>query len=329
MGPSVPTSARGLVEASYSASTWARHATALNCVAKFEKLRCFTCSWPISLNDLCDFVSWALLEKGLKSDTVKAYLSSINTAHNLRGLNSNCANVIITSMLKGAKNLSLYEGLSRGTRKVMSYPLVRLLQHQIFMTEWSDDSKLVIWAACLTAFFGSFRLGEILATSDNYNDEETFLWSDVKFRNEESVLIHVKIDKAKNQQGSYIDLFKSDTLPICPVKTLICLKEKRLNSNGPVFSFINGKVLTAQCLVYTVRNLLLPVIGSFALMICGHSFRAGIPSALASYPNAVKDIEISNWGRWSSDSYLLYTRLKLNLKLVLYTKILNVLNKSL
>jgi hypothetical protein len=89
-------------------------------------------------------------------------------------------------MLKGAKNMSLYEGLTRGTRKAMSYPLIKLLQHQIFNSEWSDDSKLVVWAASLTAFFGSFRLGEILRKSENYNVEETLVWSDVKFRNEDS-----------------------------------------------------------------------------------------------------------------------------------------------
>jgi hypothetical protein len=91
--------------------------------------------FPVEQEILCVFVSWALLEKGLKADTVKTYLSSINVAHNLRGLGSNCSNVIISSMLKGAKNMSLYEGLTRGTRKAMSYPLIKLLQHQIFKSE--------------------------------------------------------------------------------------------------------------------------------------------------------------------------------------------------
>jgi hypothetical protein len=64
-------------------------------------------------------------------------------------------------------------------------------------------------------------------------------------------------------------------------------------------------------------------------MLCGHSFRAGIPSALAANPNAVSDMDIKNWGRWTSDSYLVYTRLKLKQKCALYSKILKVLNKSL
>jgi hypothetical protein len=62
----------------------------------------------------------------------------------------------------------------------MSYPLIICLQHQIFNSEWSDDSKLVVWAASLTSFFGSFRLGEILPKSENYNVEEILIWSDVK-----------------------------------------------------------------------------------------------------------------------------------------------------
>jgi hypothetical protein len=62
-------------------------------------------------------------------------------------------------------------------------------------------------------------------------------------------------------------------------------------------------------------------------MICGHSFRAGLPSAMANDPEAVKDFEICQWGRWSSESYLLYTRLKFKQKQALFRKITEVLNK--
>ncbi len=109
-----------------------------------------------------DFVSWALLEKGLKADTVKAYLSSINIAHNFRGMESHCSNVIISSMLKGAKHMSLYEGLTRGTRKVLSYPLMKLLQHKIFNAEWSDDSKLVVLGGKFDCIFWIVQVGGYL-----------------------------------------------------------------------------------------------------------------------------------------------------------------------
>jgi hypothetical protein len=118
-------------------------------------------------------------------------------------------------------------------------------------------------------------------------------------------------------------------LPIYPVKTLLRLRSNRVNSKLPIFSFENGKMLTANCFIGTIRKLLEPVIGKYADMLCGHSFRAGIPSALAANPNAVSDMDIKNWGRWTSDSYLIYTRLKLKQKCALYSKILKVLNKSL
>ena len=92
------------------------------------------------------------------------------------------------------------------------------------------------------------------------------MWNDVKFRNGDSMLIHIKIDKCKNPQGSYIDLFKSDVLPICPVKTLLLLKERRFECDKPVFMFENGKILTMGCFIDTVRNLLYPIIGDYPRM---------------------------------------------------------------
>jgi hypothetical protein len=101
---------------------------------KFGCIRGVRIVYPVSLEILCEFVSWALLEKGLKADTVKAYLGSINVAHNFRGYDSHCSNVIILSMLRGAKNMSLYEGLTRGTRKGHCPAALRKMQKRLFYT---------------------------------------------------------------------------------------------------------------------------------------------------------------------------------------------------
>jgi len=73
--------------------------------------------------------------------------------------------------------------------------------------------------------------------------------------------------------------------------------------------------------------LLRPVIENAADLISGHSFRAGVASAMANDPEAAKDRDIKSWGRWSSESYLLYTRLKLKQKKALFNKIKSVLEK--
>ncbi len=56
------------------------------------------------------------------------------------------------------------------------------------------------------------------------------------------------------------------------------------------------------------------------------SFRAAIPAALASNPNLATDHEIMIWGRWSSDSYKAYTRLKHEAKLGIFKKIVSIYN---
>jgi len=72
----------------------------------------------------------------------------------------------------------------------------------------------------------------------------------------------------------------------------------------------------------------MPIIGQQALNITGHSFRAALPAALANDPKIANDSDIKKWGRWSSESYLLYTRLKFKQKQMLFTKITAVLNKK-
>jgi hypothetical protein len=60
---------------------------------------------------------------------------------------------------------------------------------------------------------GSFRLGEILAKSENYfNVHETLLWKDVKFMKDGSIQIHNKIPKTRTKNGEYISLFHSHIL---------------------------------------------------------------------------------------------------------------------
>ena len=128
------------------------------------------------------------------------------------------------------------------------------------------------------------------------------LWKDLKFRKDGSILIHVKIDKSKNHNGAYIDLFEFNANGCCPVKTLIAMKDKKFDPFKPVFQFNNGKNLCGAHLNGILYDLLFPVIGVKACNITGHSFRAGLPAAMANCPDLSNDREIKAWGRWSSDS---------------------------
>jgi hypothetical protein len=234
----------------------------------------------------------------------------------------------IDRLIKGAKNREQYVKAPKHTRKVMSLPLLKILRHEIANSEWEDDSKDVIWTAAVLAFFGSLRFGEMLGTGEwKYNPYETLLWSDIKIF-EKSALLHIKVTKNCSKEGEFVDIFPFPGHSCCPLAALVNLKNLGGGGGGdqkPVFAFKSGKLLTHNTFNEIVRSLLRRRIGSTANQLACHSFRGGIPSALASFPEIANHSHVMGWGRWSSSAYLLYTRLKLNQKLKIYAKITSVL----
>ncbi len=110
-------------------------------------------------------------------------------------------------MLKGAKKVSLYANITKKSKFVMSFPLLRIIGHEIALSTWSEDNKLVFWSACCVAFFGSFRLGEIQPKSEN--NLENLTWSQIKFTNMRSVVINIRFPRViRNNTSDFVDLFE-------------------------------------------------------------------------------------------------------------------------
>jgi hypothetical protein len=59
-----------------------------------------------------------------------------------------------------------------------------------------------------------------------------------------------------------------------------------------------------------------------------HSFRAGIPRCLSSFPDLATNDDIKGWGRWQSDCYERYTRMKLPQCMKIFSKISFALQAS-
>jgi hypothetical protein len=273
------------------------------------------------------YVNWALTKKKLSPDTVKIYLSDLRLAHKIRSVNPIFENdFFIKAMLKGAKNVSLYTNITKKSKFVMSFPLLRIIGHEIALSNWSSDSKLVFWTACCVAFFGSFRLSEILPISEN--NIENLTWSQIKFTNMGSVVINIRFPKViRNSTGDFVDLFEIKNSMFCPLSSLKALalqKSSEIEKNLPVFRFANGKNLNPKVFTSTVVSLLERHIGGAAKNFSGHSFRAAILSALANSPNLASDSDIMLWGRWSSESYKAYVRLKHNARKEIFNKIVSL-----
>jgi hypothetical protein len=304
---------------------------ALNCFFSFEKQVGAKFSWPLSEEVLGKFIIYAYLTRNLKQSTIKSYIASFALYQKFRKMDtSSCFSFHTKMMLQGAKNLEFYRELAKPSRKAVTYPLLKILSHQIALSNWTKHTKQVFWTSLAVAFFGSMRFGELLAPhSKSFNSKETLLWEDISFQ-EGSVVINVKISKTKNLKGEYIDLFEIPDSRFCPVRALLVLKEMSKNSSGkcPVFTFENGVFLTKESLNKTLHSLLLPILGTTAYQYTGHSFRAALPSALASCPDLVADDQIKKWGRWSTDCFKLYTRLQRKQKFHIFHKILSALDRQ-
>ena len=305
--------------------------SAMKCFELFETEKSVKESWPLSKFVLRDFVSWAIFKRNLKSSTVQSYLGSLLQMHKLNDLSCDSFyDAVLKSMIRGAENLSFYKDMSKGTKKVMTLPLLKILGHRISSSDWEDDTKQVFWTALVIAFFGSFRFGEILCRSESsHNKSEVLLWEDIIFR-KDSVTIKIKIPKTRNLKGECVDLFEIDEVSYCPVRALVRLRKLKGQSicnKEPVFMFKTGIFLTSVSLNATLYELLNPVIGAVAAgQISGHSFRAALPSALARCPDLVAEEDIKLWGRWSSSSFKRYTRLTPNKRRKIFGQIVSSLN---
>ena len=125
-----------------------------------------------------------------------------------------------------------------------------------------------------------------------------------------------------------MDIFSFKGHGVCPIQAMRKLKENAKNTdlNSPVFCFNSGLGLTRRKFTGILCALLEPYIGKEAKNISGHSFRAAIPAVLAKFPDLCKSYDIMGWGRWKSDAYLVYTRLKVDQKRCTFVTITSLLN---
>jgi len=319
-----------LTNAAYAKSTWAKHCTSINSYHDYADENGIPYRFPLELDDLIGYIEWAVFERNLSASSVKSYVSSLSTTHHLINMKSEIFdNPIIKLMLKGAENTC--KSTMKPSRKVVTIPILKLIGHEIAGLNWSSYSKQVYWATCCTSFFGSTRMGELLAENESKFDPTTTLsWNDIEFFENDRILIHLKNPKIRSKEGQYVDLYSYGNSSFCPMSSLTILKhmtiEKELwKKENPVFCFENGKNLTIKSFNEILQKLLYPHMGERAFEYSCHSFRPSLPSYMAMYPEFISKDDIKSQGRWKSSTFEIYTRLKRAEKRKLFEKIMKAL----
>ncbi|CAG2221610.1 unnamed protein product [Mytilus edulis] len=144
---------------------------------------------------------------------------------------------------------------------------------------------VLIEAACIVAYFGFLRCGELTVNTD-FDASCNLCIEDITFE-EDYAILHLKTSKTDPfRSGVNIYLFKNNT-SVCPVKSLIRYLDVRRSrfsiacNSSPLFVMENGEALTRTFFINHVRSIL-EIIGLNPSNYNGHSFRIGAATSVAS-----------------------------------------------
>ena len=324
------------MHASLAKSTWQKYDSAWAALEAYEPYVKKKLVLPLSYNTIRGYVAFLFKIRGLKPSSIKAYLASLSCLHKLKGYpNYELTDDVLRCIMKGAENLHMAAPPGKpNLRRVMTVSLLRYLGHKLATSDWDKATKQSLWAASLVAFFGAARMGELLAEAENWSDPtSTLTWSCVKYRAKlDSFLLHIKLAKMRTTEGEFIYLFPFKKISgLCPVNAL--KKQKALQQSlgkgkpvDPVFTNPSGVFITREIFNKALRTLLGDVVDFKKNTISCHSFRAGLPSLIAQFPELMSLEDIKNWGRWSGEAYARYTRLGDTRKRKIFDIITSVIN---
>lgn len=200
----------------------------------------------------------------------------------------------------------------KGTPSQIRLPITAHILEQIrkVLDSSAHPHKGTLWAIACVAFFGFFRLGELLPESAvAFNPATCLAWGDVAVDQQENpsmVRVHLKKSKC-DQFGSGVDVILGRTGKLlCPVAAILSFMVTRGANPGAFFLDSEGRVITKSWFIGHIRDIL-NRIGLPQHQYAGHSFRIGAATTAALA--GMEDSTIQTLGRWHSAAYLQYIRM--------------------
>jgi len=250
------------------------------------------------------FICWCKTNKSLKATTISMYISALEKIHNL------CTDknpLFANALIKGIKNRESNPTPKRNKTTPVDFALLENIQEKLKSSLMSKGDRKVLWTVCIIAFWGCFRLGEILpkgkTTFDRFSD---LLGADVCLRGGK-LSLNLKSTKTRGTVPVKVSLSKIDWAGLCPVHAMKSLKkfqkhEGTWSKKLPVFRTENGANLSKHIFLKEINALFQT--GDNTLT--GKSFRCGIPTLLSKFNN-IHDVQlIKAAGRWKSTAFRTY-----------------------
>ena len=301
---------------SVSASSQASYTTAYNHLLRAEALLGRNFSRPPLESEISYFTTF-LIRRDVSKPTIQKYLSALRFVALSRGAQShNPTPALASQLMSGVSNIrrnAVLEAL-RCRRRPITLNLLMLIQNGIAIhSSWSPFEKSLRWSVMLLAWWGSFRMSELLCQERHkFDPASSLLPSDLQLK-AECLAVWIRSPKVYSEGGDVVEVWRVEENPnLDPVTALSCFFEHRLSTLGaagdrPVFSHEDGSLYTKSELNSDLKFLLsqYPELSSSGRESwSGHSFRSGLSTLLTSL--GFTQDQIKAWGRWRSSAYLVY-----------------------
>ena len=199
---------------------------------------------------------------------------------------------LATQLMQGAANAQqdAIKEVNKREKRAITMDMLTLFENAIARKEnWSDFEKSLRFTVCLLAWWGSFRLGELLGSRTTvFHCSSSLLASDLRFH-EGSVSVWLRSPKVSNEPtGDVVEVWAVDEMPeLDPLRALHSYLQLRKNIFGdapdyPLFLHENGSIFTKQHMNADLRDFLsvYPQLNTDVDKWTGHCFRSGISTLL-------------------------------------------------
>ena len=227
---------------------------------------------------MCCFAAF-LADEGLAPQTGKCYLPAVRSMQislGLPDLRDQSSLPMLKRVQAGIQRARALSGSSSRTRLPITAAVLGRIGAQLESS--SHPHKELMWAVACTAFFGFFRLGELLPESATVDQSSpVIVWSDVAVDSRESpVMVRIHLRRSKcDQFGKGVDIVLGRTgHSLCPVTAVIQYICVRGSGQGLFFQLPQARVVMKAWFVDQQRSVLV----SLELpkeLYAGHSFRIG------------------------------------------------------
>ena len=148
--------------------SWGNYKTANNLLELCQKETNYDLSLPLCEIKTLIFVSWCI-KRNNKSSTIKVYLAGLRALHIEKGLLvTNLYSPLVSQVIKGRENMLISN--NHNIRLPCTLSILRLLKTKLRNSKLLTDIQITIWCISTLAFYGAFRMGELLCKSTKEYD---------------------------------------------------------------------------------------------------------------------------------------------------------------